>query len=101
MLEQGIGAWRDGVVAWYANPALAVAIALCWLGRHRAALAAASLGAGLALSSFWARAAAESAGQSVPAFSFEVGFYAWLTAFGVAVLAALAGIYKVSKFRRR
>lgn len=96
VLRQGASAWRDGVVAWYANPVLGLALVLGWMRRYRLALAAASLGLLLALSSFTAEPIAESAGRSVPAFGFAVGFYLWLLAFGAALAAPLAGIYKVS-----
>jgi hypothetical protein len=99
MLEQGVGAWRDGVLAWYANPALIVALLLGWLRRYRPMLFLALSGLVLALSSFAAGTLAESAGRSVPPFAFTVGFYVWLAAFAAATLAGATGIYKVSKFR--
>lgn len=101
MLEQGMSAWRDGVLAWYANPALLAALVFGWLRRFRWMLTAALIGLALALSSFSAGAFAESAGRSVPPFQFVSGFYVWLAAFAVAVLSGGAGIYKVSKFRQR
>jgi hypothetical protein len=103
MLAQGAGAWRDGVVAWYANPMLAIAIVLNWIGRCRLGLAAAVLALALALSSYSAAAVAGLAGRSVPAFSFGPGFYLWLAAMvviaasAVAGMYAAAGIYKVSR----
>jgi hypothetical protein len=96
VLQQGASGWRDRVIAWYANPAFVAALICCFLGRFKAALAVATAGLLLALSSFTAGPMAESAGRSIPAFSFAVGFYIWLLAFVVAVLAAAAGIYKVS-----
>ena len=93
VLRQGAGAWRDGVVAWYANPALAGSLALTWLGRFRPGLAFAALSLALAVSSYWAGSAAESAGRSVPAFGYSIGFQVWLAAIAVALLAAGTGLY--------
>ena len=90
VLRQGASAFRDGVVAWYANPLLWLALALGWFGARRTALACALLGLVLALSSFSAGLAAESAGRSVPPFSFAAGFYVWLGAFALA----LAGLFR-------
>jgi hypothetical protein len=96
VLWQGAGGWRDGVVAWYANPVLVIALVTCWFGRYRFALAAGTVGLALGVSSLTAGAMAESAGRSVPAFGFGIGFYVWLGAVLAAVAGALAGIYKVS-----
>jgi hypothetical protein len=97
VLRQGASGWRDGVVAWYANPAFVLALVSCWIGRYRLALGAGAFGLVLALSSFTAGAVAESAGRSIPAFGFGAGFYLWLGAFVAAAAAPLAGIYKVSR----
>ena len=86
VLRQGAPAWRDLIVAWYANPALWLALVLGWIPLRRAAFASAALGLALALSSFSAGFAAELAGRSVPAFGFGVGFYVWLGAFGLALI---------------
>lgn len=86
VLRQGAGAFRDGVVAWYANPMLWLALVLGWIGARRSALACAALGMLLALSSFSAGLAAESAGRSVPPFSYGAGFYVWLGAFALALV---------------
>lgn len=91
VLRRGAPAWRDGVVAWYANPALVIALVLCWLERFRIAFLAALIALALALSSFWAGSLAASFGRSVPAFGFGTGFYVWLAAFVLAPLAAAAG----------
>lgn len=99
MLAEGAGAWRDGVVAWYANPALLVAAVLVWFARPRPGFAAAVIALVLALSSYSAAPLAELAGRQVPAFSFLAGFYLWLGAFVAIGLAAVAGIYKVSLAR--
>ena len=96
VLRQGAGGWRDGVVAWYANPVFAVALVACLVGRYRLALPTAIAGCVLGLSSFTAGMMAESAGRSIPAFSFAVGFYLWLLAFLGLILASLVGIYKES-----
>jgi hypothetical protein len=101
ILEQGMSAWRDGVLAWYANPVLLAAVVFGWRRHFRWALVAALVGLALALSSFSASAFAESAGRSVPPFGFAAGFYVWLCAFAAAAVAGSAGIYKVSKFRQR
>jgi hypothetical protein len=97
VLWQGASGWRNGVLAWYANPVLGAAILACWIGRYRFALAAGTLGLALGLSSFTAGAIAENAGRSVPPFGFAIGFYVWLAAFLAALAGALAGIYKVSR----
>jgi hypothetical protein len=97
VLWQGASGWRDGVVGWYANPVLALAFASCWIRHYRLALVAAAVGLLLAVSSFSAGAMAESAGRSVPAFEFAIGFYLWLAAFLAGVVAPLIGIYKVSR----
>jgi hypothetical protein len=86
VLRQGAPAIRDGVVAWYANPLLWLALVLGWSGLRRPALASAALGGLLALSSFTAGLAAEIAGRSVPPFSYGAGFYVWLGAFVLALL---------------
>jgi hypothetical protein len=86
VLRQGATAWRELVFAWYANPALWLALVLGWIARRRAALACAALGLALALSSLTAGFAAELAGRSVPAFGFGVGFYVWLGAFVLALI---------------
>jgi hypothetical protein len=100
VLKQGTSAWRDGVVAWYANPVFLVALIAGILRRHKLALGAATVGILLALSSFTAGTMAESTGRSVPAFGFEIGFYLWLLAFVALMLASAVGIYKVSKSNR-
>lgn len=99
VLRQGAGAWRDGVVAWYANPALAASLALSWLGRFRPGLALAAMSLALAVSSYWAGSTAESAGLSVPAFGYSIGFHVWLLAIAVAPIAAGTGLY-ISVARR-
>jgi hypothetical protein len=96
VLRQGAGAWRDGIVAWYANPLLLVALITGWMRWYRLAFGAALVGALLALSSYSAGMMAEGSGRSVPAFHFAAGFYVWLLAFALAVAAPLAGIYKES-----
>ena len=94
VLEQGASAWRQGVVAWYANPVLLVALILCWIRRFKIAFVAALVGLLLALSSFSAGMMAENAGQAVPAFSFAIGFYFWLCAFVAVILSAVVGVSK-------
>jgi hypothetical protein len=96
VLRQGASGWREGVVAWYANPVLVVAFACCWFKRYRLALGAGAAGLVLALSSFAAGPAAQLAGRSVPPFHFAIGFYVWLLALLAGALAPVAGIYKVS-----
>lgn len=94
VLEQGASAWRQGVVAWYANPVFLAALVLCWVQRFKIAIVGGSVGLLLALSSFSAGMMAENAGQAVPAFSFAIGFYFWLFSFVVVILAAIAGVYR-------
>lgn len=96
VLRQGASGWRDGVVAWYANPLILVALLASWFRQFRFSLIAALAGTLLALSSFSAEWMAESAGRSVPSFQFAIGFYVWLLAFVFAVVAAAVGIYKES-----
>lgn len=96
ILRQGASGWREGVVAWYANPVLVLAFACCWFKRYRLALGAGAAGLVLALSSFTAAPAAQLSGRNVPPFHFSMGFYVWLLAFFACVLAPAAGIYKVS-----
>jgi hypothetical protein len=91
VLRQGAGAWRDGVVAWYANPLLIVAFIAGWFRSYRFALAAVLAGLLLALSSFSAEWAAESGGRNIPAFRFAVGFYVWIVAYLVAAAGAVFG----------
>ncbi len=101
VLRQGAGAWRDGVVAWYANPLLIVALVAAWLRSYHFALAAALAGLLLALSSFSAEWAAESVGRNVPAFRFAAGFYAWVGAHVVAAAAILFGYIRSDAKTRR
>lgn len=97
VLMQGAGAWRDGVFAWYANPLLGMALVLGLAGRFRSALALAVVGLMFGLSSFAAGPVAERAGRSIPPFGFGPGFYVWLGAFLLVIVAAAVGIYKVSR----
>lgn len=97
ILRQGAGAWRDGIVAWYANPMLGAAVVIGIVAGQRrlpglVALALAAIGLLLALSSFTAGPAAASAGRRVPEFHFAFGFYVWLLAFPTGVLAAVYGL---------
>jgi hypothetical protein len=92
VLKQGAGAWRDGVVAWYANPAFVIALIIGFFRRFRTALAVATAGSLLALSSFSAGTIAGLTGRSVPAFGFSIGFYLWLLAFVALVIAWAVGI---------
>ncbi|HEY5666365.1 MAG TPA: hypothetical protein VIV64_06550 [Gammaproteobacteria bacterium] len=101
VLRQGAGAWRDGVVAWYANPLLIVALIAGWLRSYRFALAAVLAGLLLALSSFSAEWAAESGGRNVPAFSFAAGFYVWIGAYVLAAAGALLGYIRSDALARR
>ena len=96
VLKQGASGWRDGVLAWYANPVLGLALVLSWTGRSRAALGCGVLSLLLGLSSYFAGAIATGLGRNIPPFSFGAGFYVWLLALAVACLAAGTGIYKVS-----
>ena len=101
VLRQGAGAWRDGIVAWYANPLLIVALITGWLRSYRLALVALSVGLLLALSSFSAEWAAESGGRNVPAFRFAAGFYVWIGAYVVAAVGAWLGYIRSDPFARR
>jgi hypothetical protein len=97
VLRQGASGWRNGVFAWYANPALIASLAATFLGRYRIAVGLASLAMLLALSSFVAGPTAELTGRSVPPFRYGIGFYVWLVAFAVAIAAPLGKIYKESR----
>jgi hypothetical protein len=88
LLRQAASGISDGVVGWYANPALWLALVLGWFGWRRSALVFAVLGLLLALSSFSAGVVAASAGRSVPDFTFAAGFYVWLGAFVAALVGA-------------
>lgn len=101
VLRQGAAAWREGIVAWYANPLFVAAIITCWLRLYRFGLAAAGIGLLLALSSFSAEWAAENSGRSVPAFRFAVGFYVWIGAYLVAVAGGLFGYIRSNVSARR
>jgi len=100
VLRQGAGLWRNGVLSWYANPALVVGVVLVLAGFGRSALAVTALALLLALSSFGAAGALEQAGRSVPPFNFAAGFYVWILAMVVGVAAAAIQIYKVLPRRR-
>lgn len=91
VLVQGYAAWRQGVLAWFANPALVCAAVAAWLRLDRVSVALSILGLGLALSSFLAGAVARGGGASVPEFSFLAGFYVWLGAHCGMFLAAFGG----------
>lgn len=101
VLRQGAAAWRDGIVAWYANPLFVAAIVMCWFRHYRLALTTAGLGLLLVLSSFSAEWAAESSGRNVPAFRFAAGFYVWVVAYLVAGAAGLIGYIRSDAPARR
>lgn len=94
MLQQGATAWRDGIVAWYANPAIWLTVLFALIGRFRVAAILATVGLVLALSSFSAATVAEAGGRSVPPFGFAIGFYVWLGAFVIVGVAAGVGLYR-------
>jgi hypothetical protein len=94
MLQQGASGWRDGVVAWYANPAMWLTLLFVLIGRFRVAAVLATVGFVLALSSYSAATVAEAGGRSVPPFGFAIGFYLWLGAFVVVSAAAAFGIFR-------
>lgn len=95
VLAQGFGAWRYGVLAWFANPALLAGVVAHIGGWARSALALFAAGLVLALSSYWSGEIAAAFGRSVPELFFASGFYCWLAAHVVALiggsLTALAG----------
>lgn len=99
VLEQGASAWRDGVIAWYANPVFFLAWIIGIVRRYKLALGFATGGLLLALSSFTAGTMAESAGRSIPAFGFAAGFYLWLLAFIALILASGVGIYRLQIYK--
>lgn len=101
LFHRGPELWRDGIIAWYANPALLLTLVLTWFGRYRAGLVTAGLALLLALSTLTGKAVIEASGRSVPEFSYGIGFYVWLLAFVAAAVAAGIGIYKVSGSSKR
>lgn len=94
MLVRGWTGFRSGVVSWYANPLLVIAVILAWRRRERSALAVSGLALLLALSSFAAGATARWAGVLVPDFGFRIGFYVWLTAHLGLVATCLSALTK-------
>jgi hypothetical protein len=92
VLMQGHTAWRQGVPSWFSNPLLAIAILGAWAGFHRASSAAATIAFGLALSSLFAGGLARSRGATVPEFGYLAGFYVWLLAHAVVLVAAVWGV---------
>lgn len=77
---QGWKGGAHGILAWYANPLLAAALALAAACRFRAAAAAAGVATLLALSSTLVGPILHLQMSRVPALSLLVGFYAWLAA---------------------
>jgi len=92
LLRQRAEFTRNGIYAWYANPALVLALVLGWFGRYQAGLVAAVIGALLALSILLAPGTLESAGRSVPEFRYGIGFYLWLAAFMSVISAGAVGL---------
>lgn len=92
VLAQGFGAWRYGVVAWFANPMLLIGIVAHVRGWRRSALAFSAAGLALALSSYWSGDIAALFGRPVPALSFAAGFYCWVAAHLAAVAGGVVGI---------
>jgi hypothetical protein len=90
LLLRGWEALDSGVYAWLANPFFFVAGVLCVGGARRAAGAVGLLALVLAASSFRAATTLERAGTVAPDFTFASGFYVWLAAFVVLLLACLA-----------
>lgn len=92
VLARGHAVWRQGVVAWLANPLLFVAAAASWRRRDAAATALAAVTILVGLSSFWAAQAARGAGAAVPEFSFLSGLYVWLAAQLGVLGSSLSGL---------
>jgi hypothetical protein len=90
VLFQGASGWRYGVLAWFGNPALLVAITALIRGSAGLALGAGATGLVLALSSFWTREIAALGGQSVPELALAAGFYLWLAAHWAALVGGVA-----------
>lgn len=78
VLIRGWQAFDSGVYAWSANPLFLAAALLCAFRLHRTAGVVAGIGCVLALTSFGSAGIAASAGNRVPSFAFQSGFYLWL-----------------------
>jgi len=94
LLRQRAEFSRNGIYAWYANPLLLLALGLVGFGRYRLAVPVAAAGGLLALSILLAPTQLEGAGRSLPPFHYGIGFYVWLAAFGVALIAGIAGLMR-------
>ena len=91
VLIRGWTAWRDGVFAWYANPALGIAVVTGLFGWYRVAVVSAILGLVLAASTPLAPLIVESQGRSVPELSYLPGFYCWMTAHVAVLVGGIIG----------
>jgi hypothetical protein len=80
LLVRGWEGITRGVLAWYANPAFAVAFALTWLRRDRAAAAVSALALLLAATTAAVEATLALQMSRVPALVLLPGFYVWLAA---------------------
>lgn len=89
VLRQGLGAWRYGVLAWFANPALLVAVIALLRRSPRLALGSGAAALVLAVSSFWSADIAALFGRRVPELSFASGFYLWMAAHLAAVIGGI------------
>jgi hypothetical protein len=88
VLTRGWRGTSSGVLSWWANPALALALIAMWLRPGRSAAVLACVALLLALSSFIASVTAGWFGARVPDFGFGTGFYVWLAAHFGAVAAS-------------
>lgn len=78
--------WRGllhGVVAWYANPLLWLALAAGCTRRYRAAAVLSGVALLLALSSAATTAVLAFQFETVPGLSLLAGFYVWLAAYAL------------------
>ena len=91
VLTQGFAAVRFGVIAWFANPLLLIAVVSGFAGLYRVGAASAALAGGIALTSFAAETTARANGAPLPELSFGSGFFVWIAAIFAIFATCLLG----------
>ncbi|HEU4619167.1 MAG TPA: hypothetical protein VFV10_14100 [Gammaproteobacteria bacterium] len=86
LLLRGWQGAARGILAWYANPLFAAALALAALRRDVAAAVLSLLALALALTSFALEPLLELGMASVPDIGFLPGLYVWLSALAAAAV---------------